>query len=128
MRIVIATGDTDLRLAIQLMLSEVPGINIIGSVGDCDGLNALVKSTHPDFTLIDWALPGCRIDEVLENLKVEAIDTDLKVIVIARQRSMKEAALLSGADEFVVIGDPPEKLLEVFYKLNKKQSTTNNNP
>ena len=30
MRIVIATGDTDLRLAIQLMLSEVGGVEVLG--------------------------------------------------------------------------------------------------
>ncbi|UCF27927.1 MAG: response regulator [Chloroflexota bacterium] len=118
MRIVIATGDTDLRLAIQLMLSEEPGISIIGSVSDCDGLNALVKSTRPNYALIDWALPGCKIDEVIENLKTGSRDTELKIIVIARQRREKEAALESGADEFIVIGDPPEKLLDVFRLLN----------
>lgn len=126
MRIVIATGDTDLRLAIQLLLSEEPGLKIIGSANDCAGLNALVKSTSPDVVLIDLSLPGCNIGEVLQDFK--SLFPRITLIVIARHRRMKETALLSGADEFVVIGDPPEKLLEVFYKLNKKQSTTNNNP
>ena len=119
MRIVLATGDTDLRLAIQLMLSEVTGVNITGSTSDCDGLKALVKSTTPDFALIDWSLPRCNIEDILEELKV---NSSVKLIVIARYQRMRDKAMNSGADGFVVIGDPPEKLLEVFYKLNKKQS------
>ena len=115
MRTVIATGDTDLRLAIQLMLSEEPGINITGSVSDCDGLNALVKSTLPDYVLLDWSLPGCDIEEVLKDLKT--IVPNIKVIIISQQRRMKETALKYGADEFVMIGDPPDKLREVFRQL-----------
>lgn len=116
MRIVIATGDTDLRLAIQLMLSEEPGIKIIGSASDCDGLNALIISTHPDSVVLDWSLPGCLIEEVLQDLK--AIMPELALIIIGQQPKMKETAMQSGADEFVVIGDPPEKLLEVFQTLD----------
>jgi DNA-binding NarL/FixJ family response regulator len=120
MRIVIATGETDLRLAIQLMLSEVPGINIVGSASDCDGLNALVSSTYPDFILIDWSLPPCNIEDSLQDLKTNANNPNVKLIIIARHQRMKDKAIKSGADEFLVIGDPPEKLLETFYKLNKK--------
>ena len=116
MRIVIATGDTDLRLAIQLMLSEEPGLNIIGSASECDGLNALVKSTHPDSVVLDWSLPSCNIEEVLQDLK--AVMPELALIIICRQPRMKETAMLAGADEFVLIGDSPDKLLEVFRQLN----------
>ena len=122
MRIVIATGDTDLRLAIQLMLSEEPGLKIIGSASECDGLNALVKSTFPDSVLLDWSLLGCTIESVLQEIKTNAANPDVKVIVISRHHRVRDKALISGADDFVVIGDPPEKLLKVFYKLNKKQS------
>jgi DNA-binding NarL/FixJ family response regulator len=116
MRIVIATGDTDLRLAIQLMLSEEPGINIIGSASDCDGLNALARSTLPDYVLLDWSLPGCNVEEILKDLN--AMVPNIKLIIIGQQQRMKETALQSGAAEYLVIGDPPENLLDVIRKLN----------
>ena len=118
MRIVIATGDTDLRLAIQLMLSEEPGLKIIGSASDCDGLIALIKSTCPDIAMLDWQLPGCNIEDSL--LKIKSLKTEPKIvlIVLGRQRRKRETALQAGADDYVVIGDPPENLLAVFRKLN----------
>ena len=118
MRIVLATGDTDLRLAIQLLLSEEPGINIIGSASDCDGLMALITSTHPDLSLLDWNLPGCDIEIVLRDIKSISTDTEMNLIVIGRHRRIRKTVLQAGADEYVVIGDPPENLLEVFRQLN----------
>ena len=118
MRIVIATGDTDLRLAIQLMLSEEPGINIIGSAGDCNGLLALVKSTLPDLVLLDWELPGCIMGESLQQIKSIYTESNIFIIVLGRRQSMNETALEAGADAFRVIGDPPENLLEAFRQLN----------
>ena len=118
MRIVLATGDTDLRLAIQLMLSEEPGIKIIGSASDIEGLKALIKSTHPDLALLDWELPGRDMKTALSEIKSLKSEPKILLIVLGRQRRIQKTALQSGADEFVVIGDPPEILLEVFRQLN----------
>jgi DNA-binding NarL/FixJ family response regulator len=117
MRIVLATGGTDLRLAIQLMLSEEPGLNIIGSASDCDGLIALVKSTCPDLVLLDWELPGCNMENLLAEIKSFTLEPKITLIMLGRQRRNKETALQAGADEYVVIGDPPENLLDVFRQL-----------
>lgn len=118
MRILLATGDTDLRLAIQLMLSEEPGLKIIGSASNCDGLIALIKSTSPDLTLLDWELPGGDMEDVLPEIKSLTLETKIILIVLGRQRRIKETALQAGADEYVVIGDPPDMLLETFRQLN----------
>ena len=117
MRIVIATEDSNLRIAIQLMLSEEPGINILGSASDCDGLLALVKSTLPEVVLLDWELPGCKMGDTLQQIKLIDADPEIFLIVLGRTDSMKEIALEAGADAFMVIGDPPENLLEVFQRL-----------
>jgi DNA-binding NarL/FixJ family response regulator len=117
MRIVLATGGTDLRLAIQLMLSEEPGLKVIGSASDCEGFFALIKSTSPDLALIDWELPGCKMEDVLPEIKSLELEHDILLIVLGRQRRMRATALQAGADEYVVIGDPPENLLDVFRKL-----------
>jgi len=118
MRIVLASGDTDLRLAIQLMLSEEPGIQIIGSASDCHGLTALVKSTSPDVALLDWELPGGNMPDVLQELKSPTFETQINLILMGRKSSIEEEVLQAGADEYIVIGGPPEKMLEVFRQLN----------
>jgi DNA-binding NarL/FixJ family response regulator len=118
MHIVLASGDTDMRLAIQLMLSEVPGIKITGSASNCDGLIALVKSTCPDLVLLDWELPGRKMAFILRHLKTFSPENPITLIVIGRNQDQKEIALWAGADEYILIGERPEDLLEVFQTLN----------
>jgi DNA-binding NarL/FixJ family response regulator len=117
MRIVLATGDTDLRLAIQLMLSEEPGLNIIGSASDCAGLIALINSNPPDLALVDWDLPGCNIEGLIH--EVQSIESITKIsVMVLGKRSTKDTALLAGADDYLVKGDPPDMLLDAFRQLN----------
>ena len=117
MRIVLASGDTDLRLAIQLVLSEEPGIQIIGSANNMDGLLALINSTRPGWVLMDWDLPGSKEDKNWSNIFSLKSESKIKLIALGRQSSQRDSAIQCGADEFAVIGDPPENLLKVIRKL-----------
>ena len=117
MRIILATGDTDLQLAIQLMLSEEPGLNIIGSASDSEGFIALIKSTLPDIALVDWDLPGRSIDDLVREVKTIESETNISLIVLGK-RSTKEAAMQAGADEYLVKGDPPDMMLDAFRQLS----------
>lgn len=116
MRIILATGDTDLRLAIQLMLSEEPGLKIIGSASDCAGLIALIKSTQPDLALVDWDLPECNIEDFIREVKPIDSKTKLSIFVLGK-RSTKAAAVQAGADDYLVKGDPPNMMLDAFRQL-----------
>jgi len=117
MRIILATGDTDLRLAIQLMLSEEPGLNVIGSASDCAGSIALINSNHPDLVLVDWDLPGCNVEDLIH--EVQSIKSINKIsIIVLGKRSTKEAAVRAGADDYLVKGDPPNMLLDAFRQIN----------
>jgi DNA-binding NarL/FixJ family response regulator len=118
MRIVLATGDTDLRLSIELLLSEEPGVKILGGASDTEGFLALVESTCPDLVLLDWDLPGRPVEEVLGQTKLFQVQP--KLIVLGRHPGSKEEALGAGADAYVDKGDPPEKLLAAFKHLNSK--------
>jgi DNA-binding NarL/FixJ family response regulator len=114
MRIVIASGDTDLRLAIQLMLSEEPGIQIIGSASDYQGFIALVKSTLPELVLMDWDLPGCNKADLVNKIKSLEPETGIQLVILGNHHQARESALEAGADDYFVIGDSPDKLLNAF--------------
>ena len=117
MRIVLASGDTDLRLAIQLMLSEEPGYGFIGSANNSAGLLALIKSVWPDWVLMDWLIVDANKQEFWSEIISLKSESNMRVIVLGRQENLREAATQAGADAFVVIGDPPEHLLEALSKL-----------
>ncbi len=116
MRIVLATSDNDLQIAIQLILSEEPGLKIIGSASDSEGFIALINSTHPDLALVDWDLPGCNIKDLIHKVKSIETKTKLSLIVLGKSRT-KHAAVQAGADDYLVKGDPPDLLLDAFRQL-----------
>ena len=116
MRILLAIGDTDLRLSLELLLSEEPGIRIAGSVIDTSGLLVLAKNSCPDLVLLDWELPGGPIQAVLGEIK--PLDCQPKIIVLGRRPGSKESALRAGADVYLTKGDPPEQLLVALRALN----------
>ena len=116
MQILFAIGDTDLRLSLELLLSEEPGVRIVGSASDTEGMLALVKSGCPDLVLLDWDLPGRPIQDLLGEL--QSLDRQLKSIVLGRRSRSKEAALRAGADVYLTKGDPPEQLLVAIRALN----------
>ena len=118
MRIVLATGDTDLRLSLELLLSEEPGIKILGGASDSEGFLALVKSTCPDLAMLDWDLPGRPVEEVLDQTKL--FELQPKLIILGRHPDSKNEALRAGADAYVDKGEPPEKLLLVLNGLLEK--------
>lgn len=118
MRIVLATGDTDLRLSLELLLSEEPGIKIVGGASDTEGFLALIKSTCPDLAMLDWDLPGRPVEEVLNQTKL--LKDRPKLIILGRHPGMKEKALQVGADAYVDTGDKPEKLIYTFRDIHFK--------
>ena len=119
MRIVLATGETDLRLSIELLLSEQPGLKILGGASDTEGFLALVKSTCPDLALLDWDLPGRPVEEILGEIK--QFKQHPKLIVLGARARSRAKALESGADDYVVKGKPPEFLLSAVKQFTAKQ-------
>ena len=118
MRILLATGETDLRLSLELLLSEQPGIKILGGASDTEGFIALVESTCPELALLDWDLPGRPVEEVLSHIQL--FEVPPKLIVLGMDPDSKEAALQAGVDAFIDKGDPPESLLAAFMHLIPK--------
>jgi DNA-binding NarL/FixJ family response regulator len=115
MRIILAAKETDLRLAVQLMLSEEPGVRVIGSVSNTGGLLALVESDPPDLVLLDFDLPGQPMGEVLSQIK--ACEPPPVVVLMGSEGSLSDEALGVGVDHYIQKGDPPETLVEAFRRV-----------
>jgi DNA-binding NarL/FixJ family response regulator len=109
-----ATEHPDLRLSIELLLSEEPGVTIVGAASETEGLLALIRSSNPDIVILDWDLPGRPVARLLAEAR--ASDSQVRFIVLCPQPEVQEQARQAGADAYVVKGSPPEQLLAVFRK------------
>jgi DNA-binding NarL/FixJ family response regulator len=109
MQILVATKDADLRLAIELYLSEEPGMDVVGTASGAASMRALLQTCRPELVLLDWDLPGHPPASLLAEAK--SLNPRIKVIVLGKDPALKQVALASGADAFFVRGDSPRPLV-----------------
>jgi DNA-binding NarL/FixJ family response regulator len=120
MRILLADEQTRVRLALQILLSQEPGVTVVGEVAEATGLLAQIRATRPDLILLDWGLPGLATIGSLSALHTAC--PSLSVIVLSGRPEARQMALAAGADEFISKIDPPEKLLAAIHSMNAKNS------
>ncbi len=124
MRILLAISHSDPRLSLEILLSQEPGLSIVGTTGDMESLLALIQTSRPDLVVLDWDLPGAR-PAPLALLKAQRRSGRPQFLVLGRKPELKQQVLAAGAHAFVAIGDPPEKLLATVRQVRASLSTKN---
>ena len=115
MRIILATPEVDLRLAIQLLLSEEPNVKIVGTASNLDGVLALIQTTQVDLVFLDWDLVDQPINTLIEQIHVEQPELDL--IILVSRASQRSTPLEAGVQAYLLKGEPPEKLVQVYRQI-----------
>jgi two-component system chemotaxis response regulator CheB len=110
MRIILATEDSNLRLAVYLVLSEEPGVDIVGTTIDTKGLLALSSSSCPDVVLMDYEMGGATVQSAIRALK--GCEKPAQVVVLGRDLLDRDPAIQAGADQFVLKGGAPAEFLD----------------
>ena len=118
MDIVLGISKSDLRLSLDLLLSEEPGVNIVGTASETAGLKALLETTRPQIVLADWNLPNGTIADLLAELC--AREKHPAFIVMSGSRTALAAAFTAGADACVLKGESPRHLMAAFRQIRKE--------
>ncbi len=115
MRVLLADQRPDVRLALALLLNKEPGVSVVGSASESEGLLALANSARPDIIILDCDLPGSPIDNVLNSLRV--LDQQFKILLLNASSRPITRTQLTNIDAVVSKNDSPEILLEKFRTL-----------
>ena len=111
MRIVIADDRDRVRFALRVLLTQQPGLQVVGEASDGEELLARVRAIAADLALVDWELP--RLAEAGGLPALRRSSPALQVVVLSSRPGVRQAALAVGGDAFVSKSDPPERLLTV---------------
>ena len=112
MRIILATPDVDLRLAMQLLLGEEPNVKIVGTASNSAAVLALIQTTPADIAILDWDLSDVPFDVLTEHIHQE--QPELAMIILVSRARRISTPLKPGVQAYLLKGEPPEKLLQVF--------------
>ena len=119
-RIFIAEADKELRLALLMLLHREAGMHVTGMAVHSKGLVAQIAASEPDVLLLDWALPGQPLPDLLADLG--KLEPRPMLAVMAVRPEVEQPALAAGADAFVGKSLPPNGLLALLRTM--QQSTT----
>ena len=117
MHIVLGIGQAGLRLSLEFLLSEEPGVTIVGEASESEGMLALINSSKPDLVIFDQDLPGQPFDELLHHVQRQKHHPYL--MVLGTDRSDEKAILAAGVDALVIKGEPPETLLAAYRRIRR---------
>jgi len=126
-RVLLGSADANLRLSLELLLSEEPGVTIVGAAMGAEGLLALAATSDPDMVIIDWDIPGRSISQFVK--EVRKLKIPIGIILLGTKLELRQCALQTGADACVAKGSPPEALLKSFrdIRANLKQAAADSN-
>ena len=118
MHILLGIGNAQLRFSLEFLISQEPGVDVVGEASETEGLLALIKTSHPDLVLFEQHLPGRPFNSLLAEICHHQPAPYL--MVLSRDRKDEDAILAAGVDAFLVEGDPPEELLSAFRRIREE--------
>jgi len=120
MKIFIADDSAVVRERLIEMLSELPGIEIIGQAQD--GLEAtnLIKKLNPDVVILDIRMPRENGIDVLQNIKRDKQAPIVIMLTNYPYPQYRKKCMEAGADFFFEKSTEFEKVMEVVKKVKQR--------
>jgi DNA-binding NarL/FixJ family response regulator len=121
MNVVLVDDSLLVRERVANIISEIPGVKVIGEAGNSREAIAVVRKTNPDVVMLDIKMPGESGLQVLKKLRNEFEELKIVMLTNYSDSQYKAECLMHGADYFLSKSDEFEKLPELFSKLGKTQ-------
>lgn len=113
MKVFIADDSTVLRERLVEMLSELPGIEIVGYAQDVPEALTSIKKLNPDVVILDIRMPGGSGIDVLQEIKKDKQAPLVIVLTNYPYPQYRKKCLGLGADYFFDKSTEFEKITEV---------------
>ena len=118
MRVLLVSDDTDLSVALQIMLREEPSCDVVASVSSSRAAHSLLVTDCPDLVVLDWDLRKNNAPGILA--AVQKLPRRPHVIAIGKHQVDGEAALEAGAGVFVLKGASPTNLTSAIHHVGRE--------
>ena len=124
MRIILAAREADLRLASQLLLTEEPNVDVVGTASTVSGILALLKTYWVDIVVLDSTLSSKETSEWIT--KIKNSKSKPKIILISHTDLSPQTISEMGVNAFVSKMEPPDRLVSAFRRLAKERNSEKN--
>jgi DNA-binding NarL/FixJ family response regulator len=108
-RVFLADHHQPVRSALRLLLEHEPDLAVVGEADAVDDVVAAVGAANPDLILLDWSFVERAGRGLVAALRQSGLAA--RVVALSSRPEDGPAAEDAGADAFVCMGEPPERLL-----------------
>jgi two-component system, NarL family, response regulator LiaR len=110
-RVLIVNDQMDVLKLWQRIINHYDGLECTAWATDGQSAIDQVMKIFPDIILMDIMMPG--MDGLDATRRLREIMPMARIILYSAYVSMSEDALRAGADEFVLMPVPPDRLIEI---------------
>ena len=121
MCIILAAREANLRLASQLLLTEEPNVNVVGTASSVSGIYALLETYQADIVLLDSELSSKDTSEWIT--KIKNSKSKPNIILLIHEDLHPQTISEMGVDAFVSKMEPPDRLVSAFRRLAAKRNS-----
>jgi DNA-binding NarL/FixJ family response regulator len=110
--VVIADDDDDIRTLVTDLLSDQPGVEVVGTAADTDGAIETISELKPEVAIIDWVMPGGGGGKATGEIKAVSPETKVIAFTGADANQASYDMMTHGAVGFVQKPCTREQLME----------------
>lgn len=109
-RVLIVDDSARTRDGLRALLDTRPDIALVGEATNGREATHLIEKLRPAIVVMDLEMPLMSGGEATRLIKQRW--PSIKVIVVTSSAAKRAAALAAGADDFIIKGDAPSRLLD----------------
>ena len=121
-RIVLADDHEIVRSGVVVLLSAIPGVEVVGEAADGQELLQLVDALHPNVVLTDISMP--KVDGLAAIERICAEHPEVRCVVLTMYDSVEvmKRAVAAGACGFVMKNSPRHELEQAIRTVHEQGS------
>lgn len=117
--IILAEDHVRFREAIKKIIDEIPGITVMGEVGEGDELFELLETTQPDLILLDISMPNLRAMKATQAIKAGYPNVKVIIMVMDGENEYVAHAMAAGADGLLLKQNAATDLRTAIFRMRQ---------
>lgn len=97
-QVVLADDHVRFRGEIKKILNDIPGLEVMGEVGEGRELFELLEKSHPDLVIMDISMPNLRAMKATREIKSTYPEVKVIIMVMDKENEYLSHARAAGAD------------------------------
>jgi DNA-binding NarL/FixJ family response regulator len=118
-KIVLAEDHILVREGIKKIIEGIPGLQVVGEVGDGSELLRLLKKLPVDMVILDITMPTLSGIEATREIKQANPAVKVLILTMHKKKDYLHNAIASGVDGYLLKEDAPKELLSAIEKIRK---------